>query len=46
VLIDLMGYSSDEAGRMLGGIGVYAGASGEATLTDTDEGTEFVIDLG
>jgi RNA polymerase sigma factor (sigma-70 family) len=46
VLIDLMGYSSDEAGRMLGGTGVYAGASGEATLTDTDEGTEFVIDLG
>jgi hypothetical protein len=31
---------------VLGGTGAYAGASGEATLTDTDEGTEFVIDLG
>src|SRR3990172_9298856 len=30
---------------VLGGTGAYAGASGEATLTDTDEGTEFVIDL-
>lgn len=31
---------------VLGGTGAYADASGEATLTDTDEGTEFVIDLG
>lgn len=31
---------------VLGGTGAYAGASGEATLTDTFEGTEFVIDLG
>jgi hypothetical protein len=31
---------------VLGGTGIYAGATGEATLTDTDEGTEFVIDLG
>jgi hypothetical protein len=30
---------------VLGGTGAYADASGEATLTDTDEGTEFVIDL-
>lgn len=31
---------------VLGGTGAYAGASGEATLTDSDEGTEFVISLG
>ena len=31
---------------VLGGTGAYAGASGEATLTDSDAGTEFVIDLG
>ena len=31
---------------VLGGTGAYADASGEATLTDTDQGTEFVIDLG
>ena len=31
---------------VLGGTGAYAGASGEATLTDTFGGTEFVIDLG
>jgi hypothetical protein len=31
---------------VLGGTGAYAGASGEATLTDSSEGTEFVIDLG
>jgi hypothetical protein len=30
---------------VLGGTGTYADASGEATLTDTDVGTEFVIDL-
>ena len=30
---------------VLGGTGAYADASGEATLTDTDVGTEFVIDL-
>jgi hypothetical protein len=30
---------------VLGGTGAYAGASGEATLTDSDAGTEFVIDL-
>jgi hypothetical protein len=30
---------------VLGGSGAYADASGEATLTDTSEGTEFVIDL-
>lgn len=30
---------------VLGGTGAYADASGEATLTDTDGGTEFVIDL-
>jgi hypothetical protein len=30
---------------VLGGTGAYAGASGEATLTDSDVGTEFVIDL-
>jgi hypothetical protein len=30
---------------VLGGTGVYAGATGDATLTDTFEGTEFVIDL-
>jgi hypothetical protein len=30
---------------VLGGTGAYADASGEATLTDTSEGTEFVIDL-
>ena len=30
---------------VLGGTGAYADASGEATLTDTFEGTEFVIDL-
>jgi hypothetical protein len=31
---------------VLGGTGAYAGASGEATLTDSPEGTEWVIDLG
>ena len=31
---------------VLGGTGAYAGASGEATLTDSAEGTEWVIDLG
>ena len=31
---------------VLGGTGAYAGATGEATLTDTLDGTEFVIDLG
>jgi hypothetical protein len=30
---------------VLGGTGAYAGASGDATLTDTFEGTEFVIQL-
>ena len=30
---------------VLGGTGAYAGASGEATLTDTAEGTDWVIDL-
>ena len=30
---------------VLGGTGKYARASGEATLTDTAEGTDFVIDL-
>jgi hypothetical protein len=30
---------------VLGGTGAYAGASGQATLTDADVGTEFVIDL-
>jgi hypothetical protein len=30
---------------VLGGTGVYAGATGQATLTDSDVGTEFVIDL-
>lgn len=30
---------------VLGGTGAYADASGEATLTDTFEGTEFVIAL-
>jgi hypothetical protein len=30
---------------VLGGTGSYAGASGEATLTDGAEGTEWVIDL-
>ena len=30
---------------VLGGTGAYAGASGEATLTDSDQGTEFVIEL-
>jgi hypothetical protein len=30
---------------VLGGTGAYADASGEATLTDGDVGTEFVIDL-
>jgi hypothetical protein len=30
---------------VLGGTGAYAGASGEATLTDGPEGTEWVIDL-
>lgn len=30
---------------VLGGTGAYAGASGEATLTDGAEGTEWVIDL-
>jgi hypothetical protein len=30
---------------VLGGTGAYAGASGQATLTDSPEGTEFVIDL-
>jgi hypothetical protein len=31
---------------VLGGTGAYADASGQATLTDTDVSTEFVIDLG
>jgi len=31
---------------VLGGTGVYAGAAGEATLTDGTDGTDFVIDLG
>jgi hypothetical protein len=31
---------------VLGGTAAYAGASGEATLTDTSESTEFVIDIG
>jgi hypothetical protein len=31
---------------VLGGTGAHAGASGEATLTDSDVGTEFAIDLG
>lgn len=31
---------------VLGGTGVYAGAVGEATLTDSFDGTDFVIDLG
>jgi hypothetical protein len=30
---------------VLGGTGAYAGAVGEATLTDTDAGTDFMIDL-
>ncbi len=30
---------------VLGGTGAYAGAVGEATLTDGSEGTEFVVDL-
>jgi len=30
---------------VVGGTGAYAGVSGEATLTDVPEGTEFVIDL-
>jgi hypothetical protein len=30
---------------VLGGTGAYADASGQATLTDTDAGTEFVIEL-
>jgi len=30
---------------VLGGTGAYADASGEATLTDSDAGTEFVIHL-
>lgn len=30
---------------VLGGTGMYAAASGDATLTDTDAGTDFVIDL-
>jgi len=30
---------------VLGGTGAYADASGQATLTDSDVGTEFVIDL-
>jgi len=30
---------------VLGGTDAYAGASGEATLTDSDQGTEFVIDF-
>jgi hypothetical protein len=38
--------SGVSAFAVLGGTGAYADASGEATLTDTDEGTEFVIDLG
>jgi hypothetical protein len=31
---------------VLGGTGAYSGASGDATLTDSDQGTEFVISLG
>lgn len=31
---------------VLGGTGTYSGASGEATLTDTAEGTDFEINLG
>lgn len=30
---------------VLGGTGAYADASGQATLTDSDVGTEFVIEL-
>jgi hypothetical protein len=30
---------------VLGGTEAYAGATGDATLTDGDEGTDFVIDL-
>jgi hypothetical protein len=30
---------------VLGGTGAYAGAKGEATLTDSFEGTDYVIDL-
>jgi hypothetical protein len=30
---------------VVGGTGVYAGAAGEATLTDDSEGTDIVIDL-
>lgn len=30
---------------VLGGTGAYAGATGQATLTDVDVGTEFVIEL-
>lgn len=30
---------------VLGGTGVYAAASGDATLTDTQAGTDFMIDL-
>jgi len=30
---------------VLGGTGAYAGATGEATVTDSDAGTEFVIAL-
>jgi hypothetical protein len=36
---------SVSAFAVLGGTGAYAGATGEATLTDSDEGTEFVIEL-
>src|SRR5262245_3714671 len=30
---------------VIGGTGAYAGALGDATLTDSDEGTDFVINL-
>ena len=30
---------------VLGGTGAYAGATGEATLTDTSSGADIVIDL-
>jgi hypothetical protein len=30
---------------VLGGTGAYAGAIGDATLSDLAEGTDFVIDL-
>jgi hypothetical protein len=30
---------------VLGGTGAYAGATGDATLTDTNTETDFMIDL-